>query len=77
LITLGKNYVNKDFKNFIRANKPKSHIHIQTSKYVGNPFDTDMQSYRLESINRLEEALKQHTNQDKFNDLWKIGLNQE
>jgi len=40
LITCGKSFISKSFKQFIRANKPKFHIHIQENSDVIDPFQS-------------------------------------
>lgn len=40
LITCGKSFISKSFKQFIRANKPKYHIHIQENSELIDPFQT-------------------------------------
>jgi 2-succinyl-5-enolpyruvyl-6-hydroxy-3-cyclohexene-1-carboxylate synthase len=40
LITAGKSFISKSFKQYIRANSPKFHIHIQENPELIDPFQT-------------------------------------
>ncbi|MCU0324504.1 MAG: thiamine pyrophosphate-dependent enzyme, partial [Spirosomaceae bacterium] len=40
LITCGKSFISKSFKQFIRSNKPQYHIHIQENSDLIDPFQS-------------------------------------
>ncbi len=70
LITLGKNFVNKRFKQFIQINSNIMHYHVHTNQYVGNPFKTDIQSIRFDTNDQILEYLTTHKNEKTFNQTW-------
>ena len=70
LITLGKNFVNKRFKQFIQINSNIIHYHIHTNQYVGNPFKTDIQAIKFDTNDQILEYLTKHKNQKTFNETW-------
>jgi 2-succinyl-5-enolpyruvyl-6-hydroxy-3-cyclohexene-1-carboxylate synthase len=70
LITMGKNFVNKRFKQFIQLNANITHYHLHTNWYVGNPFKTDIQTIKFNNYGEIYKCLAKHKNQKTFNRAW-------
>ena len=70
LITMGKNFVSKAFKQFIHAHSDIEHYHLHTNLYVGNPFKTRIQSFRFDSMDDISQILRNAKNNRTFNNSW-------
>ncbi len=56
-ISIGKNWVNKTLKEYIKSCKP-IHWHIHTNKYVGNPFMDNVHKIHFTHASQVSNLLK-------------------
>ncbi|MEY3780283.1 MAG: 2-succinyl-5-enolpyruvyl-6-hydroxy-3-cyclohexene-carboxylic-acid synthase, partial [Bacteroidota bacterium] len=74
LITLGMGVVSKPLKQWLKANKPKKHIHISPLQApVGDPFQTNpehCQHHEVDALFALDQALQNAELNTHYLDCW-------
>ncbi len=74
LITLGMGVVSKPIKQWLKANKPKKHIHISPLQApVGDPFQTNpehCQHHEVDALFALDQALQNAELNTHYLDCW-------
>ncbi len=80
LITTGKMILNKHLRNFLKANKPKHHLHVSENGYTADPFDTNpvIIPYRAALFFKAFNKIKEAAGESEYYRSWQhLSLNQK
>lgn len=77
LITCGKAMLSKQLKQWLRANPPKQHWHLQRGGWTGDPFGSQPQTITGSPVALLQDLYNSQPAQDEYLNAWKQTCNLE